>query len=63
MRPIELNKIVLIPSSINLLQQERVIQKLTKENKLLIGSALFSLAVLVVMVYSNYKTTTDERKE
>jgi hypothetical protein len=63
MKAIELNKEVLIPSNIDVSNQENEIQHLKGENKLLIGSAMLSIAFIIVMIYSQYKNNTDEREK
>lgn len=59
MKIVDLNEVVLIPSTINVLNQARTIQHIKNENKLLLASALLIVAIAVIVI----KTNTNERKE
>lgn len=63
MTTIELNKEVLIPGSIDLLQQQHTISNLKNENKLLTSS--FILIVVIISAFyflENTKKKKDENK-
>jgi hypothetical protein len=63
MKTIDLNEVVLIPSSVTIRGQAKTIQRLKNENMFLIGSIILSLGIIGLVGYLNYKDNRDERKE
>ena len=63
MKIVDLNEVVLIPSTINVLNQARTIQHIKNENKLLLTSTLLIVAIAIAVIVINSNTKTNERKE
>ncbi len=63
MTNIELNKEVLIPSSLNVLNQEQTISNLKNENKLLTSSIILIVIIVGAFYFiENKKNKKDENK-
>ena len=60
MKTIDLNEVILIPSSVTIVGQAKTIQHLKNENKFLIGSVMLGLGIIGLVVYLNYR---DDGKE